>query len=75
MFGPSFKPTHNMYIYFAQEGTIFCYSTKNVPNVGESFLNLPVCKPHLREQHNGSRLVMGHYNSVATRRSCAESLS
>ena len=36
MLGPSFKPTHNMYIYFAQEGTIFCYSTKNVPNVGEA---------------------------------------
>ena len=25
-----------MYIYFPQEGTIFCYSTKNVPNVGEA---------------------------------------
>ena len=31
-----------MYIYFAQEGTIFCYSTKNVPKVGESCPNVPV---------------------------------
>jgi hypothetical protein len=38
-----------MYIYFPQEGTIFCYSTKNVPKVGESFPNLAVGKHHLRE--------------------------
>jgi hypothetical protein len=49
MLGPSFKPTHNMYIYFPQEGTISCYSTKNVPKVGESFPKLPVCKHQLRE--------------------------
>ena len=49
MLGPSFKPTHTMYIYFPQEGTILCYSTKNVPKVGESFPKLPVYKHHLRE--------------------------
>jgi hypothetical protein len=49
MLDPSFKPTRTMYIYFPQEGTILCYSTKNVPKVGESFPNLPVGKHHLRE--------------------------
>jgi hypothetical protein len=49
MLDSSFKPTHTVYIYFPQEGTILCYSTKNVPKLGESFPILRVARPHLRE--------------------------
>jgi hypothetical protein len=39
---PSCKSTRTMYIYFAQVGTIFCDSIKNVPKAGNSFSALLV---------------------------------